>query len=73
MTIVVVRTIAAASVGALIGSAGAFAWLRASSQPVDLEFAAGTAILAVFAAWLGAVVPAISAARQDAVRVLRTP
>lgn len=72
-SIVVVRTLAAGVVGALVGSVGAFIGLRTSGYPVGGEFTVAIALLAVLAAVLGSLVPAIAAAWQDSVRVLRTP
>lgn len=65
--------VAAALLGAVLSVVGTFGWLRWSSLPVSVEFATATGVLAVLAAGIGAVAPAVGAAWQDSVRVLRTP
>lgn len=72
-SIVVIRTLAAALLGAFAGGVGSFVWLRASGHPVGVEFTVAVAVLAVLAAAIGSFAPAVAAAWQDSVRVLRTP
>lgn len=73
IALVVMRTGIAATVGALLGTGAAVAVVHRSGQPPDVSFAAGTAVLAILTALIAAAPPAVAAAGQDPVRVLRTP
>lgn len=73
VTIVVGRTTTAAVLGALVGTGVTSFWLQVTGTHVSVEFTSAIAILAVLAATLGALAPAMSAAWQDSVTVLRTP
>lgn len=67
------RVVVPAIIGALLGSlVGLAATHRISAMP-PIDFAAGTAVLAVIAALIAAVPPALFAANRDPVSVLRTP
>lgn len=67
------RVVVPAIIGALVGSlAGLAATQRIGAMP-PLDFAAGTAVLAVIAALIAALPPALFAANRDPVSVLRTP
>ncbi|MEO7131717.1 MAG: permease, partial [Dermatophilaceae bacterium] len=70
---VVLRTLAPALLGALLGAI-AGQWLTTTwhVQPT-LAFAAATAVLATLTAAVSAVLPAAFAAQRDPVAVLRTP
>lgn len=71
--LVVVRATCGGVLGALVASALGLVLTSRVGQAPPLEFVAGTAILGVMAAAVSSVLPAIVAARQDPVRVLRTP
>lgn len=71
--LIVVRTVIPAAVGAAVVTFATTYILRLANQLVPINFALGVAVLGLFAATLGAIAPAISASRQDPVKVLRTP
>lgn len=73
VAMVILRTLLPALLGAAIGTATGL-WLadRLNAIP-PWEFTTGTAALAVLAAILSAILPALYAATRDPVRVLRTP
>lgn len=73
VALVVLRTLAPALLGALLGAI-AGQWLTTTwhVQPT-LAFAAATAVLATLTAAVSAVLPAAFAAQRDPVAVLRTP
>ncbi len=68
----VARTVIAAVLGALGGVAGGSAVALRLHAFAGWEFAAATAVMAVFVAVIAAVVPSVYASLQDPVRVLRT-
>ena len=73
VTLVVLRTLAPAVLGAALGiTTGLYATTRLGALP-PWTFTVGTATLALLAASAAAVPPAIYAATRDPVRVLRTP
>ncbi|MGO0576457.1 FtsX-like permease family protein [Ornithinimicrobium panacihumi] len=73
ITLVVLRTLAPALLGALLGVAtGLYLTNRLGATP-PWEFTTGTATLALLAAAAAAIPPALYAATRDPVRVLRTP
>lgn len=73
VAMVITRTLLPALLGAGIGTAaGLWAADRFAAIP-PWQFTTGTAILAVLAAIISAVLPALYAATRDPVRVLRTP
>lgn len=71
--LVVVRATCGGLVGALLASLLGLVLTDRAGQVVPLTFVAGTAVLGVLAAAASSVPPAVAAARQDPVRVLRTP
>ncbi len=71
--IIIVRSLVGALLGALVGTAGATVVVLRTGQHPNPTFTAATAVLALLATGLAATVPAVVAARQDPVRVLRTP
>ncbi|WP_150462989.1 ABC transporter permease [Nesterenkonia ebinurensis] len=71
--LVLLRTMVPALLGAGAGVAGGLAMARSFEAQPPWEFTAGTAVLAVLAACVFAVIPAIYAATRDPVAVLRTP
>ncbi len=73
MGILVGRSLVAALAGATVGTLAAVAVVLRSGQRPDIAFTLATAVLAVLAASVATAVPALVAARQDPVRVLRTP
>lgn len=73
IALVTLRTLAPATIGAILGAgAGMILTARSGTAP-PLTFAAGTAILAIVCAALAAIPPATLAAYRDPVAVLRTP
>lgn len=74
LILVATQTMAASMTGALLGSATTAAVLwQASGQLPDLRFTVSVVVLAVTAAQVAAVPPALVAAYRDPVRVLRVP
>ena len=75
VALVVLRTLAPALLGAAIGVAlGLWATSRLGAGAIPpWEFTTGTATLALLAAAVAAIPPALYAATRDPVRVLRTP
>ena len=73
VSILTVRSAVGAATGAVAGSAAATVVLLRSGTPADAGFTAATAVLALLAAVGATVPPAVLAAHQDPVRVLRTP
>lgn len=73
LALVITRTLLPALLGAGLGVAGGL-WLadRVAATP-PWQFTAGTATLAVLAAVISSILPALYAATRDPVRVLRTP
>lgn len=67
------RTAAGAVPGAMLGCLGAFLGLMGLSAAPPMEFAIGVGALAVIAALVACLPPAVAAAFSDPVRVLRTP
>lgn len=73
VTLVVLRTLAPALLGAALGiTAGLITAYRLGAIP-PWQFSAGTLILALLAAIAAAVPPALYAATRDPVTILRTP
>ena len=72
--LVTVQTLITGVVGAVLGSSvgSAVIW-RVTGGPPDTAFVVAVAVLAVTATVLGALPPAVVAARRDPVRVLRVP
>ncbi|GFZ99283.1 FtsX-like permease family protein [Nesterenkonia alkaliphila] len=73
IALVVLRTAIPAMAGAAAGITAGVAAARAFDAYPPWDFAAGTAVLAVLAACVSAVLPAVYAATRDPVAVLRTP
>lgn len=73
VALVTLRTVYCSIAGTVVGTAVGSALLARDDQAPGVDFVAGTAILAVLAAGIAALPPAMVAARQDPVRVLRTP
>jgi len=75
VTLVLIQAGLTAIVGALIGSAIGMAAIRITSGIIlpTRQFTTGFVVLAILAATVGAVPPAIVAARRDPVRELRVP
>lgn len=71
--LVITRILIGAVVGAIIGTAAATIVVARSGQHPDPAFTTATVLLALLAAGIAATVPALAAAQQDPVRVLRTP
>ena len=72
--LIALQTAIAATVGAAIGSlVTTTVFITALNDGVNLEFAAAIAVLAVLAATVAAIPPALIAAYRDPVRVLRVP
>jgi putative ABC transport system permease protein len=71
--LLVLRTAIGASIGALLGSVVAIAMMVSGNEPVELEFVLATALLGIIVASVATIPPAVAAANQDPVRVLRTP
>lgn len=67
------RTIAPALLGAVLGTFIGLLLTRQMGTMPPISFAVGTAILAVLAALVAALPPALYAANRDPVTVLRTP
>ncbi|WP_114552703.1 ABC transporter permease [Cellulosimicrobium sp. TH-20] len=73
VTLVTTRTVLPAAFGALAGTlVGLLLVARMGATP-PIAFCAGTAVLALLAAGLAALAPAVIAAFRDPVAVLRTP
>lgn len=73
VTLVAGRSAAAGALGAIIGTSITGLILHQTGNPPDLAFAIATALLATLAAALAALPPAVAAAHQDPIHVLRTP
>lgn len=73
VTLVLARTLTAAVPGTLGGVVAGVAAAASWAQPPPAEFTAATALLTLLAAAAAAVTPAVLAAAQDPVTVLRTP
>jgi len=74
VVLVLVQSACAALVGVAVGTAAGLAVLDATGSALPgARFVAGVAGLAALVALLGAVPPAIAAARRDPVRILRVP
>lgn len=73
IAMVVLRTAMPAMAGAAVGIAAGIAAARAFEVHPPWDFTAGTAVLAILAACVSAVPPAVYAATRDPVAVLRTP
>lgn len=73
ISLVIGRTLVPAILGAAIGAAVGIQLASEWAAAPPVSFTAGTIILALLAATLSAVLPAVYAAHQDPVRVLRTP
>jgi len=71
--LVLVRATCGGVVGAVVAAVVGVLVTERIGQAVPLTFVAATAALGVLAAALSSVPPAVAAARQDPVRVLRTP
>ncbi len=71
--IVIARSLVGALAGALAGTEAAVILVVRTGQRPDPAFTTATAVLALLATGLAATVPALVAAHQDPVRVLRTP
>lgn len=71
--LVVVRNVIAGSLGALLGSLGGVVFTTLSGARPPWPFVLAVAILALLAALIASIPPAIYAATRDPVRVLRTP
>lgn len=71
--LVVVRATCGGATGALVASILGFVLTSRAGQAPPWAFVVGTAVLGVMAAAVSSVPPAVVAARQDPVRVLRTP
>lgn len=73
VSLVAVRTVLAAMLGAMLGAGGGL-WLvaRATSE-VPLSFASAVALLATLTALVACLLPALFAAHRDPVEVMRTP
>lgn len=71
--LVVLRTLVPALVGATVGVAAGMAFTGRLGSVPPWDFTTGTAVLALLAAVVAAVLPALYAATRDPVRVLRTP
>lgn len=69
----IVRTLLAAAIGCLVGVATGFTISARAGEALPPAFAASVTVLAILAAAVGALAPAILAANQDPVRALRTP
>lgn len=73
ITLVVGRTILPSLLGAFLATAIGLGATHAMDARPPLDFAAGTATLALLAATLASLPPALYAANRDPVSVLRTP
>ena len=71
--ILIIRSLIGGALGAIIGTAIAVFLVLRSGQVPDITFTAATAVLALVATAFATTLPAIIAAHQDPVRVLRTP
>lgn len=71
--LVVARTTIAALTGAAVGTIASIATAKIAGNPVGTSFVLATAVLSTLSAAIAAMPPAIRAALQDPVRVLRTP
>ncbi|GBD83622.1 FtsX-like permease family protein [bacterium BMS3Abin02] len=74
ITLVTTQTVTIAITGTLAGSlvGGAIIW-RLTGTPPDAGFAVAVAVLAVLAAAIAAIPPAMVAAWRDPVSILRVP
>lgn len=73
IALVIARTLAPAMIGAVLGLAIGLSIAHRLDATPPWQFTTGTIILAVLAAIAAATPPALYAATQDPVRVLRTP
>lgn len=73
LALVVTRTLLAAILGACLGTATGLAIAAQYGPPPPWNFTVGTAALALLAALISTLPPALLAATRDPVRVLRTP
>jgi len=74
VVLVLVQSVCAAVVGALVGTAGGLMALTTTHSDLPgIRFVVGVAGLAVLVTLVGAVPPAVAAARRDPVRILRVP
>lgn len=73
MSLVVLRTTVPALLGVALGITGGMLIAQSLDASPPWDFTLGTGVLAVLAAGVSAVVPAIYAATRDPVSVLRTP
>ncbi len=73
ITLVVARTLIAATLGALVGTTAAVAITTSSGVRAPAGFIAAVAVLALLTAAIAAIPPAAIAAYRDPVAVLRTP
>ncbi len=73
ITLVVTRTLIAATLGALAGTAAAVVITTSSGVRAPAGFIGAVAILALLTAAIAAIPPAAIAAYRDPVAVLRTP
>lgn len=71
--LILLRTVLVATAGALLGTIFSLVFSLNWVVPVPLPFAAATAVLSILVAALSTLAPAVVAANQDPVRVLRTP
>ncbi len=72
-TILITRAMFAALAGALIGTVATVLVVTRTGQHPDPTFTIATAVLALVATTIATTLPALAAARQDPVHVLRTP
>jgi len=73
ITLVVTRTLIAATLGALAGTAAAVVITTSSGVRAPTGFIGAVAVLALLTAAIDAIPPAAIAAYRDPVAVLRTP
>ena len=71
--ILISRSLVGALAGTAVGTATATVVVLRSGQHPDIAFTLATAVLALLATGLATTIPALVAAHQDPVRVLRTP
>lgn len=73
VALVILRVLFAALAGVVVGTVASLVVLRTWDVDVPAQFALGTAVLALLAALVAAVGPAVVAATRDPVSILRTP
>ena len=73
VALVAIRTVAAASLGALAGTTAGLAALARDTSTTPIRFSFAVAILATATAILASLPPATYAATRDPVKVMRTP